>query len=138
MFLAPKNVEIKANSTSSMLVTITPPEETSGITFYRATSGDSGCQALATMTSLACLISNLPAGSKFEVEAVACASNDVCSSSVSAQGFTLPDGRLEYSSSYINKHILNMLFTYFSSRCKFHGDLCNSNLLEHGRGSSQW
>ncbi len=98
-----------------MLVSITPPEETLGIAFYRASAGDSSCQVLANIASLACLIRNLPAGSKFEVEAVACASNGVCSSSVSVQGYTLPDGRLEYSSSYTYKYTFNILFIYFKS-----------------------
>ncbi len=90
--LAPESVEIQANSTASMLVTITPPEETSGIAFYRALAANISCEVLANMTSLACLITGLPAGSQFEVEAVACAPNGVCSSPISGQGYTLPDG----------------------------------------------
>ncbi len=96
-----------------MLVAITFPEETPGIAFDRASAGDSSCRVLANMTTLVCLISGLPAGSKFEVEAVACASNGVCSSSVSAQDFTLPDGRLDNSSSYINKHPVNHIIHLF-------------------------
>ncbi len=82
-----------------MLVTITPPEETSGIAFYRASAANSSCEVLANMTSLVCLIGGLPSGSEFEVEAVACASNGVCSAPISGQGYTLPHGRLKYTNS---------------------------------------
>ncbi len=98
-FLAPKYIETQAKSAASMLISITPSEETSGIAFYRASAGNSNCQVLANMTSLVCLISGLPAGSQFEVEAVACGSTGVCSPPISGKGYTLPDGNFASSRS---------------------------------------
>ncbi len=92
-------MEIQAVSTSSMRVTFMPPEGASGIAFYRATTGESRCQVSANETPLTCSISGLTAGSKFEVEAVACESDDICSSSISGEGYTLPDGMLELTRS---------------------------------------
>ncbi len=98
-FLAPEYVETQAKSAASMLITITPREETSGIAFYRASAGNSNCQVLANMTSLVCLISGLPAGSQFEVEVVACGSTGVCSPPFRGKGYTLPDGKFASSRS---------------------------------------
>ncbi len=53
----------------------------------------------ANETPLTCSISGLTAGSKFDVEAVACESDDVCSSPIPAEGYTLPDGMLELTRS---------------------------------------
>ncbi len=92
-------MEIHAVSTSSMSVTFTPPEGASGIAFYRATTGELSCQVSANETPLTCSISGLSAGSKFGVEAVACVSDDVCSSSITGEGYTLPDGMLELTRS---------------------------------------
>ncbi len=77
-----------------MEVTISPPSVTSGISFYRASAGDSSCKVPPDVSSLVCLIRNLPAGSRFEVKAYACTTGGVCSSPVVADGYTLPDGNL--------------------------------------------
>ncbi len=111
-FLEPEHVEVEAKSTSSMLVTITPPEETSGITFYRASTGDSSCQVMANVTSLICSITGLPAGSKFDVEAVACTSNSVCSAPISGQGYTLPDGMVKFTRSALLKARFYLFFFF--------------------------
>lgn len=92
--VAPANVETRAHSTSSMAVTVTPPEDTSGISYYMAsTERISSCRVLASTTPLTCMLEGLPsAGTEFAVEVVACSSDDVCSGAVSGNGFTLPDG----------------------------------------------
>ncbi len=86
-----------------MLVKIMPPEDTSKIAYYRASTGNSSCEVLANASSFACLIGGLPAGSQFEVETVACLSNGICSSPVISQGYTLPDGMLEHVHSFYNQ-----------------------------------
>ncbi len=89
---APKQVKVNANSTSSMAVTITPPQSTLGISFYRASTDNANSEVMANMSPSVCFITGLPAGSRFEVEAFACESSGACSAPVNAEGFTLPDG----------------------------------------------
>ncbi len=91
ILLAPKQVKVDTNSTSSLAVTITLSLNTFGISFYRASAGNSNCEVKASMSPLVCLITGLPAGSRFEVEAFACESSGTCSAPVNAEGFTLPD-----------------------------------------------
>ncbi len=79
-----------------MLVVITPSNDTSEISFYRSSAGGSNCEVLANASPLSCLITDLPAGSSFAVETVACASNGVCSSPIIGHGYTLPDGIFGY------------------------------------------
>ncbi len=96
-------MEIQAISTSSMRVTFTPPEDASENSFYRATIGESSCRVSANVTPLTCSISGLDAGSKFGVDAVACESDDVCSSSITGEGYTLPDGMLVLTRSLLSQ-----------------------------------
>ncbi len=75
-----------------MAVTIMPPLSNFGISFYRASAGNVNCEVMANMSPLICLITGLPAGSRFEVEVFACESSGTCSAPINAEGFTLPDG----------------------------------------------
>ncbi len=72
-----------------MAVTIMPPLSTFGISFYRASAGNSNCEVKASMSPLICLITGLPAGSRFAVEAFGCELSGACSAPVIAEGFTL-------------------------------------------------
>ncbi len=78
-----------------MEVTISPQSVTSGISFYRASAGDSSCEVPANASPIVCRVKNLPAGSRFEVKAYACTIGGVCSSPVVATGYTIPDGNLK-------------------------------------------
>ncbi len=91
-FLAPEHVQTHAYSTSTVEVTIVPPNITSSISFYRASAGNSSCEVRANMSSLSCLITSLSSGSRFNVRAFACASSGVCSAAAVVEGYTLPDG----------------------------------------------
>ncbi len=90
--LAPEHVQTHANSTSTMEVTIAPPNITLSISFYRASAGNSSCEVSANMSPLSCLITGLSSGSRFNVRAFACSSSGVCSAPAVVEGYTLPDG----------------------------------------------
>ncbi len=67
------------------------PSDTSGITFYRASTEGSSCDVSANADVPYCLIFHLSGGRRYSVEGVACAENGECSSRVQAFGYTMPD-----------------------------------------------
>ncbi len=84
---------MSGNSPWAVRVKFGPPSDTSGITFYRASTGGSNCEVSANAANPFCLVLRLSGGSRYSVQGVACAENGKCSSPVQAFGYTIPDGK---------------------------------------------
>ncbi len=92
LLLAPKEVRVFGDSSEAVLMRVTQPSETPGITQYKAKSGSSTCEAAATDTPPQCLIFRLPSGTHVKVEIVACLADGTCSIPYVEYGFTYPKG----------------------------------------------
>ncbi len=89
LFLVPQSVEGYANSTSAMKVVIVSPNVTFAISLYKASALPSCYKVPPNVSPLLCLITGLPAATRFKIKAYACASGGVCSSPVVGVGYTL-------------------------------------------------
>ncbi len=79
-------------STSVVRVEFGPSPGSPGVTVYKASIGLNSCEAAATASPLLCSITGLPPGTSQTVSATACLATGSCSSVISGQGFTLPEG----------------------------------------------
>ncbi len=95
--IAPKQVRVFGDSSEAVLMRVTQPSETAGITVYKARSGSSTCQVSATASPPQCFIFRLPSGARVKVETEACFANGVCSLPYEAHGFTIPKGKLHHT-----------------------------------------
>ncbi len=93
--VAPLSVTVKPKSTESATALVVASPQSPGVALYKVSGGGQSCKILASASLLSCDLSELPSGTQFTVQAVACLVNAECSIAKSASGYTLPDGKLD-------------------------------------------
>ncbi len=104
---APLSVTVKPKSTESVTVILEPSPNSPGVTLYKVSGGGQSCEVLASASPLSCDLGKLPSGTQFTVQAVACLANTQCSSTKSASGYSLPDGKVNFKADVCRNQKLN-------------------------------
>ncbi len=90
--IAPQNVRVAAASTTAVIVTFSPANDSSNVTRYGVTGKGKYCQVIVRFPKYSCSLTGLAPGELVPVEVVACTADDICSDPATGAGFTAPDG----------------------------------------------
>ncbi len=84
-------VEVTPASTTSVLVTMTPVEGNSDVSYYEAAYQRNYCTVRSSVSPLSCIIGNLASGTSYRISGMACMADGECSYKRFGNGYTSPD-----------------------------------------------
>ncbi len=85
-------LNVTASAPGSLTVQFTPGPEPNDVYHYEAHSGPLSCSVKANINPLTCIITDLEAGHRHQLNAKACLANGVCSEEAYDTAETLPAG----------------------------------------------